>query len=146
MERIKLDFPQSDVVHRHPLSVRIADMNYGRHLGHDALVSLLHEARIQAFADLGLVEWDLGGYPSVVVDLAVQYQSEARWPDALVVETAIPAPAGKSITVFHRVCHAEGGRPVATARLNLLLLDPARGRPVAVPQSVSDTLARAGAA
>ncbi|WP_104202678.1 acyl-CoA thioesterase [Billgrantia saliphila] len=146
MERIKLEFPESDIIHRHPMSVRIADMNYGRHLGHDALVSLLHEARIQAFADLGLSEWDLGGFPSVVADLAVQYQSEARWPDALVVETAVPAPAGKAIAVFHRVCHAEGGRPVATARLTLLLVDPAQGRPVAVPRSVGDALARTGAA
>lgn len=136
MERIKLEFPDSAIVHRQPLSVRITDMNYGRHLGHDTLVSLLHEARIQAFGALGLVEWDMGGFPSVVADLAVQYQSEARWPDALVVETAIPAPTGKAMAVYHRVCHAEGGRPVATARLNVVLVDPAQGRSVAIPDSV----------
>ncbi|WP_231613494.1 acyl-CoA thioesterase [Halomonas sp. BC04] len=82
MDRIKLEFPEAAIVHRQPLSVRITDMNYGRHLGHDTLISLLHEARIQAFGALGLTEWDMGGYPSVVADLAVQYQSEARWPDA----------------------------------------------------------------
>ncbi|MCC5883359.1 MAG: thioesterase family protein [Halomonas sp.] len=136
MERIKLDFPDSAIVHRQSLSVRITDMNYGRHLGHDTLVSLLHEARIQAFGALGLVEWDMGGFPSVVADLAVQYQSEARWPDALVVETAIPAPTGKAMAVYHRVCHAEGGRPVATARLNVVLVDPAQGRSVNIPDSV----------
>ena len=146
MERVRLDFPEAAIVHRQPLSVRVTDMNYGRHLGHDALVSLLHEARIQALAALGLTEWDLGGYPSVVADIAVQYQSEARWPDALVVETAIPAPQGKALTVFQRVVHAEGGRPVATARLNLLLVDPASGRTVAVPEAVKTALAVAGGA
>lgn len=136
MERIKLAFPDSAIVHRQPLSVRVTDMNYGRHLGHDTLVSLLHEARIQAFGALGLTEWDMGGFPSVVVDLAVQYQSEARWPDALVVETAIPEPTSQAIVVYHRVRHAEGGRPVATARLNLVLVDPAQGRSVALPDAV----------
>ncbi|RDB43541.1 thioesterase [Halomonas sp. DQ26W] len=140
MERIKLEFPEAAIVHRQPLSVRITDMNYGRHLGHDTLVSLLHEARIQAFGALGLTEWDMGGYPCVVADLAVQYQSEARWPDALVVETAIPAPLGKAIVVYHRVCHAEGGRPVAIARLNTVLVDPAQGRSVAIPDVVTQAI------
>lgn len=146
MERIRLEFPAQAVIHRHPLSVRITDMNYGRHLGHDTLVSLLHEARIQAFGALGLTEWDLGGFPSVVADLAVQYQSEARWPDALVVETAIPSPQGKALVVYHRVCHAEGGKPVATARLNVMLVDPAIGRPVAIPEAVQQAIAGAGSA
>ena len=49
MERVSQEFPNAAVIHRHPLTVRVTDMNYGRHLGHDALVSLLHEARMQAF-------------------------------------------------------------------------------------------------
>ncbi|MGQ4878808.1 acyl-CoA thioesterase [Billgrantia sp. LNSP4103-1] len=146
MERLKLEFPESAIVHRQPLSVRITDMNYGRHLGHDTLVSLLHEARIQAFGALGLTEWDMGGFPSVVADLAVQYQSEARWPDALVVETAIPAPTGKTIVVYHRVRHAEGGRPVATARLSVVLVDPAQGRSVAIPDAVQQAIVGAESA
>ena len=31
-------------------TVRIADINYGNHLGHDRLVSLLHQARVEALA------------------------------------------------------------------------------------------------
>ncbi|KPQ22891.1 MAG: putative thioesterase [Halomonas sp. HL-48] len=143
MERVQLDFPDAAIIHRHSLSVRVTDMNYGRHLGHDALVSLLHEARIQAFASLELPEWDMHGYPSVVADLAVQYQSEARWPDALLVETAVPSPEGKALTVYQRMIHAESGRPVATARINQLLVDTATGRPVAVPASVVEALAKA---
>ncbi|WP_346795371.1 thioesterase family protein [Halomonas sp. Bachu 37] len=135
MERVKLDFPHDAVIHRHPMTVRVTDMNYGRHLGHDALVSILHEARIQALAAVNLVEWDMHGYPSVVVDLAVQYQSEARWPDALMVETAIPAPEGKALTVYHRILK-EDGTVVALARLNKLLIDMQTGRPVAIPPAL----------
>ncbi len=143
MERVKLEFPAEAVIHRHPLTVRVTDMNYGRHLGHDALISLLHEARIQAFAALGLPEWDMHGHPSVVADLAVQYQNEARWPDALVIATAVPAPQGKALTVYQRVFHADSQQIVATARVNQLLIDLATGRPVDVPQQVMQALADA---
>ena len=143
MERVKLDFPTDAVIHHHSVSVRVTDMNYGRHLGHDALVSLLHEARSQALMAVGYPEWDLAGYHSVVADLAVQYQSEARCPDVLVVETAIPDPAGKALSVYHRVLADEGARLVATARLNLLVMDRTAGNPVAVPAEVVQALAKA---
>ncbi|WP_163577490.1 acyl-CoA thioesterase [Halomonas faecis] len=146
MERIRLDFPDAAIIHRQALAVRITDMNYGRHLGHDALVSLLHEARVAALASLGLAEWDLGGCASVVADLAVQYQAEARWPDALVAETAVRPPEGKALTVYQRLRREDDDRVVATARLNLVLLDPVSGRPTAVPASVRDAVTRAGAA
>ncbi|WP_192035228.1 thioesterase family protein [Halomonas sp. YLGW01] len=143
MPRVRLEFPADAILHRHSLSVRITDMNYGRHLGHDALVSLLHEARTEALASRGLREWDLEGCPSVVADLAIQYQGEAAWPDALIVETAIPPVEGKALCVYHRVVREHDQRPVATARLNLVLLDPATGKPVPVPESVQEALSPA---
>ncbi len=118
-------------------------MNYGRHLGHDALISLLHEARVQAFAALNFAEWDMAGYPSIVADLVVQYQSEARFPDALVIETAVPAPEGKALTVYQRVVQDDGERVVATARVNQLLIDMQSGKPVTVPEPLRQALASA---
>lgn len=146
MERVKLDFPAEAVIHRHPLTVRVTDMNYGRHLGHDAIVSLLHEARVQAFAALNLPEWDMCGYPSLVADLAIQYLSEARWPDALVIETAVPAPQGKALTIYQRIRQSESQKIVATARVNQLLIDLNTGAPVDVPADVKHalSLARSG--
>ncbi|MBY6028358.1 thioesterase family protein [Halomonas sp. DP8Y7-1] len=142
MERVKLDFPEQSIVHRYPLTVRITDMNYGQHLGHDAVISLMHEARAAALAELGLHEGDLGGYPSVAADLAIQYQAEAHWPDALVIDTAIPAPGRKAITVYHRIRRERDERIVATARINLMVVDPQAARPVAVPDAVHAALER----
>lgn len=142
MERVKLDFPAEAVIHRHPLTVRVTDMNYGRHLGHDAIVSL----RVQAFAALGLPEWDMCGYPSLVADLAIQYLSEARWPDALIIETAVPEPQGKALTIYQRILQSDSQKVVATARVNQLLIDQSTGRPVDVPADVKHalSLARSG--
>lgn len=141
MSRVQVEFPVEALVHRHVLSVRITDMNHGRHLGHDTLVSLLHEARVAAFSALGFNEWDIEGHASVVADLAIQYLAEARWPDTLSVETAIPAAEGKALVVYHRVSHQSDLRTVARARVTLLLLDSRSGRPVSIPPGVSRALA-----
>lgn len=146
MERVQLEFPAQATMHRHALTVRIGDMNYAHHLGHDALVSLLHEARIAALASLGMTEWDMAGYPSVIADLAVQYQGEASWPEALVAETAIPEPAAdsKRLTIYHRLVREYDSQLIATARLTLMVVDPSSGRPVALPESVRATLMAKG--
>ncbi|MGC3871731.1 acyl-CoA thioesterase [Halomonas sp. GXIMD04776] len=140
MERVQLEFPEVDIIHHHPLSVRIGDMNYGRHLGHDALITLLHEARAQAFVALGFREWDVAGYPSVVADLAVQYRAEAKWPDMLEVETAIPSAEARGFCVYQRLHRPADKRTIAVARLNLVLLDPEAGKPVAVPSALNEAL------
>ncbi len=143
MQRLELEFPQAQCLHRYALTVRISDINYGRHLGHDAIVGLFHEARAQAFEALGHHEWDVAGYPSVVAELAIEYRSEARWGDELIAETAILPAEGKALSVYQRLKRPADGRCVAVARLALVLLDPERGRPVAVPASFNDALAAA---
>ncbi|MDW5378744.1 thioesterase family protein [Halomonas sp. HP20-15] len=143
MQRLDIEFPQAQCLHRYALAVRISDINYGRHLGHDAIVGLLHEARAQAFEALGHHEWDVAGHPSVVAELAIQYRSESRWGDALTAETAIPPVEGKALTVYQRLVRPADERTVAVARIGLVLLDPEQGRPVDVPASFNDALAAA---
>lgn len=143
MERVKLDFPEAAIVYRHPMTVRITDMNYGVHLGHDTVISLMHEARVAALAHCGLDERDLGGYPCVAADLAVQYQAEAHWPDVLTVDVAIPEPGRMALAVFHRIRRDSDERVVATARVNLVLVEAEARRAVAVPDTVREALARA---
>jgi acyl-CoA thioesterase FadM len=143
MESVRLEFPETNIVHRYPLAVRIADMNYGRHLGHDALVSLLHEARAQAFVALGFREWDVAGHPSVVADLAVQYRAEARWPEILEVDTAMqPARRGR-LSVHHRLHRPADECTIALARLTLVLLDADTGKPAPLPEAVNEALVAA---
>ena len=44
MARVKLDMEGVAFVFRTELDVRITDINYGRHVGNDAMLGLLHEA------------------------------------------------------------------------------------------------------
>ncbi|WP_136066198.1 acyl-CoA thioesterase [Modicisalibacter radicis] len=143
MQRLGLEFPQARCLHRHALTVRIGDLNYGRHLGHDAIVGLLHEARVRAFEALGHHEWDVAGYPSVVAELAIEYLGGSRWGDELEVETAILPAEGKALAVYQRLQRPADARSVAVARVALVLLDPEQGRPVEVPADFNAALAAA---
>lgn len=72
-----------------PLSVRITDINYGNHLGNDALVGLIHEARVQWLHQLGLSELNIGGCGMIMKDLLVQFKAECFWGDQLTVELTV---------------------------------------------------------
>ena len=67
MARVKLTLP--DVCHfQTEVTVRIGDINYGGHLGNDAVLSLAHEARLQYFKSLGYSEIDIEGVGIVLAD------------------------------------------------------------------------------
>ena len=55
MSRVEINFPE--VTHfSTELSVRIGDVNQANHLGHDRMITMIHEARIQFFKALGYEE------------------------------------------------------------------------------------------
>jgi acyl-CoA thioesterase FadM len=82
MARVKIDIPEKclfDCI----IPVRISDINYGQHLGNDALVSMLHEARVQWLQALGYTELAIEGEGLIMADLAVMYKNESFYGDQL---------------------------------------------------------------
>ena len=55
MTRIKIELPETYLFSTE-IPVRITDLNYGNHLGNDAILSLLHEARVRFLAYYGWTE------------------------------------------------------------------------------------------
>lgn len=55
MARVKIDIP-GKVMASFRIPVRITDINYGNHVGNDAFVSIIHEARIQWLKQYGFTE------------------------------------------------------------------------------------------
>ncbi|MEI2750570.1 MAG: thioesterase family protein [Ferruginibacter sp.] len=75
MARIKLDFPDK-VLGTVEIPLRITDMNYGNHLGNDALVSILHEARVKWLNNLNYTELNVEGAGLIMGELVVSYLNE----------------------------------------------------------------------
>ncbi|WP_404419972.1 acyl-CoA thioesterase [Marinospirillum sp.] len=135
MPRIKLEFPEK-VVYCHQLNLRINDINYGQHLGHDTLVTLMHEARCSwlAESDLSELSIDGGQVGWVVAELAVNYKVEAFYPDQLSIELAIGDIGSKGLEIYHRVLRGDG-KVVALAKTGMVFFDYEAHQAAAIPES-----------
>lgn len=118
------------------LDVRITDLNYGAHLGNDAMLRLIHEARWRFFAHHGMREADCGGARLVLADAAIVYRAEAFAGDRLRFDVGIGDLARVSCDLCYRATRLQDGRVIAEAKTGLVFLDPASGRPIEVPAAV----------
>lgn len=116
------------------LEVRISDINYGRHLGHDALVSYFHEARVQFFKKLGYSELDIEGLGVLLTSLVVNYVSEVFYADKLLL-TLEMRPLGKtSLEVFYQAFHQDSHKEVARAMTQLTFFDYQKSKIAKIPR------------
>jgi len=126
------------------LDVRVADLNYGAHLGYERLLALAHQARVRMFEGLGATELDLGDGATGIVaaDVAVAYLSEAFLNDVLVFELK-PVEIGLvAFRLAHRVAHKGTGRKVALIEIGFVGFDTRRRAPGRLPDAFVEALRR----
>lgn len=88
MARVKLLIPERKIFSTE-IAVRITDINYGNHVGNDALVRILHEARVQWLTSKNYTELNIEGASLIMADLAVEYKGESFYGDLLIIEIAV---------------------------------------------------------
>ncbi len=130
MARIEIDLPAA-FAFRAEIPVRIDDVNFGGHLGHDSVVSLMHEARARFFAAQGFSELDVDGAGIIMADLAVQYLSEAFHGDLLTIDIAARDFSSKGCDLIYAI--RAGEREVARAKTGIVFFDYAARTPVEIP-------------
>lgn len=108
------------------ITVQARDINYGGHLGHDAAVSLLHEARRRWLAAAGYDEAGHGGAGLIMLELDVRYGAEAFWGECLHVDMAVSGPGAARCEFLYRV--DRGGTEVLRARTLMGFFDYAARR------------------
>ena len=119
MPRVKLT-EQPYYEFAHTLHVRVTDLNYGSHLSNDAVVRLVHEARVHLLRELGCKELDLGDGQTgfIMGDLAVNFRQEGFLFDELTVQSHVGDITEKSFRLFHRICR--NGETLALAETGLV--------------------------
>jgi len=89
----------------HDITVRKTDINYAGHLGNEALLGLVHEARGKFLDHLGF-NTALGKENKVgliIADIAVNFEAEAFAGDSLIIDCQIEELGEKSFRLFHRI-------------------------------------------
>jgi|SRR5579859_3236991 len=135
MGRVEIGLPE-----RFPyaveLEVRVGDLNYGNHLGNDAVLGLIHEARRRYIRSLGSDEIGANETGFVVADSAVVYRAQAFYADRLRIEVAAGDFGSRSCAFFFRVSNAADGRVVAEARTGMVSFDFKAQKAMTIPPAL----------
>ncbi len=123
MARIKVTLPDTFAIAAE-IPVRITDLNYGGHLGNDALLGILHEARLHFLRSIGVPnDYDaVTKLGFIMVDVAVEYKGEAFHGDVLRVQMAGVDPNKYGFDVVYHV-HNRAGKEIARAKTGMLCFD-----------------------
>lgn len=116
------------------LEVRIYDINYGNHLGHDSLISLLHEARLRFLKELGYTELDIHGLGTIITNLVVNYVHEAFYSDKIIINIEIINTSGTSLQILYQAKAAETNKEIAKALTTLSFFDYQKRKVAKIPQ------------
>ncbi|MBN1548748.1 MAG: thioesterase family protein [Syntrophaceae bacterium] len=137
MARVELELPEK-FLFQTEISVRIGDINYGNHLGNDAVLSLVHEARLQFLRRYGFKESDIGGAGIIMVDAVIVYSSQAFYGDVLTIDVTVADLNKYGFDLLYRITNNETGKEVARAKTGILSFDYSRNKVVSVPQAFKD--------
>jgi acyl-CoA thioesterase FadM len=122
MARVKLELPDTFQFIT-DLSVRISDINYGNHLGNDAVLRLIHEARVRFLDQLGYKELAIEGVGMVIADAVIMYRSQSYYADRLRVYVAVDEFNRNGCDMYYRIVNTKTDREVARAKTGIVFLD-----------------------
>lgn len=132
MARIKLELP-SQWHFATEILVRVDDVNYGGHLGNDAVLTLIHEARIHFLKHYGFNEINIAGVGIIMADAAIVYKAQAYMGDMLTITVAVTDFSKTGCDFFYQLTQKQSGKEIARAKTGIVFFDYQQQRVVAVP-------------
>jgi len=133
MARIKIN-PPKKFDFSTDISLRISDINYGGHLGHDAILSLAHEARVRFFTSNGFTELNAFGPAIVLSDVAIYYRSEGFYGDVVTVEIAVCDYVKYGCDIVYRMTNKASGKEVAILKTGVVFIHYEKHEVAHVPE------------
>jgi len=139
MARIKITLPPS-FSYFALIPIRITDINYGNHLGNDAVLSLVHEARMQYLKSKGFTELEFAGAGLIMSDAAIEFKAEAFYGDAIKAYVTASDFSKVGFELYYKLVKGEEETTVAIAKTGMVCYDYAKRRVTAVPQEAVEKL------
>jgi acyl-CoA thioester hydrolase len=141
MPRIKLEIPPHTIA-TITIPVRITDINYGNHLGNDAFVAIVHEARVQWLQQYGYTELNIEGTGLILADLAVEFKAESFYGDVIAVNIAAGEITKVSFELYYQLSTQRNNINIvlALAKTGMVSYDYAEKKIIAIPQKLREIL------
>lgn len=125
------------------IPVRISDVNYGNHVGNDAFISIIHEARLQWLRQNGQSEMDFGGTGLIMGDLAIEFKNESFYGDEITASVYAGELSRVSFELFYQLVTNRNNSTLllANAKTGMICFDYSTRRPVALSEVAKKILA-----
>jgi len=141
MPRIKISLPS----HFHfscIIPVRVTDINYGGHAGNDALLGMIHEARVQFLHRMGYTEFSMEGVGLIMADAAIEFKNEVFMGDTLLVGVATGDFQRVGFDLYYRVEKETEGQkaPVVFAKTGMVCFDYTLRKIAPIPEAALQQL------
>jgi acyl-CoA thioester hydrolase len=96
---------QDNYEYQYKRIIQVGDINYGGHLGNDALVKILHEARISMLHSMGFTELDLGDGETgiIMAEIVVNFKAESFMMDNISVFCHVDDISNVSFRMYYKV-------------------------------------------
>ncbi len=139
MSRVRIELPPS-FLFTTEIAPRITEINYGGHLGNDALLGIIHEARVRFLAVYGWTEMDVAGTSLIMADAALVYRREVFYGTTLKVEVAVADCSRSGFDFICRLSELESGLEVARGKTGMVFFDYRQGKVVRRPAAFTRKL------
>lgn len=139
MARIKIEIPIQKIA-TVQIKVRITDINYGSHLGNDALVGILHEARLQWLQHFNYTELNIQGVGLIMSDLAVEYKNESFYGDDLTIALFVGEVTAVSFELYYSVAN-QSDKVIAKAKTGMVCYSYVQKKVTTMPNELAKLLA-----
>ena len=142
MPRNKIVLPTQFIAAFH-IPVRITDINYGNHVGNDAFVAIVHEARMQWLQQYDYTELEIEGIGLIMNELAVDFKNESLYGDVVEVKIAVGEQSKVSFELFYQLSTNRANETVvlAHAKTGMVCFDYSLKKVTAIPEKLKSILA-----
>ena len=141
MARIHIELPDK-FLFTAEVVVRVADLNYGAHVGNDTILTLMQEARVRYYRSLGFqneISFE-GSVGQIIADAAIQYKAQSFLGDVLMIEVGVAEFTKYGFDMFYKITNKASGKEVARGKTGIVCFDYARGKVASIPTSLLEKL------
>ncbi len=142
MARIKIDIPEK-IIGTFNIPVRIADINYGNHVGNDAFVSIIHEARMQWLKQYDYTELKIEGIGLIMSDLVLEFKSESFYGDVVEVRIGVADITRVGFDLYYQLFAKRDNENIllANAKTGMVCYDYDAKKVSSIPEKLLNILA-----
>ena len=141
MARIKIDMPENYSFSTE-IPVRISDINYGGHLSNDAVLSMVHEARIRYLNSYNYTELDIDGASIIMTDSAIVYKAEGFHADQIQIDVAVGDFNKYGCDIYYLLSNKKTAVEIAHAKTGIVFFDYNERKVIGVPEQFKSRIVK----